>query len=856
MKALVVSTAALLRLVGLRHLRRRWRRTLLTALGIASGVALVVSVAITYTTLERAIDSTALGAGQERTLIVRAAGAPSLDQRAAKAAREVPGVAAAVPIIRQISTVRHGGRRVRTLFLGTSSGGARAADGRTVRPLTAADGLLLSAALARRLSAWIGSAVVVETPDGPAEVPVTAIVRPTSGTAVNGGVYAVLSLSLAQRLFGRPGRLDAIAVRVRQDADEEVVRGLLARSLGPSVSVVSSEDLAAPFKRTFSAIVLTTRLVSLLALLVAILLVLNTQSMALTERHREICLLRLAGARPLPFVLAFVAEAALVGLVAGAVGVEAGAHLAQAKLDDARSAYATALPFTAVGPVSVSLWQALAGVACGALVAAGGALLTVRRILAIRPIELLRPKPAYAIAASEDHRPVSVPGVVGLLTILGTLALTTTTAAAGSAVLDAAGLLAMVAGGALLLPSFVRTTSDALRRGVLDRIGPIGWLAGGGIARAPSRTIFAVGALAMSATVALASGSAIGSFESATRSAVEGWYPAPIYARAPGVGVRGTDQPVNVAVGRRLATVDGVRAVYPGRVAVADQAREHLSIIVLPFAAAARHGVTLTQDVPAGDTRLVGAMASGSVLVSRPLASRLGLSPGGRLTLRTARGVRRFMVAGTFESINPTGEIYMDRSVFRQVMDDDRADFFAVSLRPGANVDATVARLTRFVERQHIPLQVMTRAQTRQQVIGTVSGVFAMANVIRITALVVVGLTVAATMLTAMFERQREIGLLRLVGMSRLRFVACVVLEAVCLTGMAGLLAIGLGLGAGYLILSAAANRLGMHLPFDPGLATIGAAILYTMLPACLAAIYTGWRCSRSAITVLLAPRA
>jgi hypothetical protein len=106
-KALLASTTTLLRLVGLRHLRRRWRRTLLTGLGIAAGVALVVSVAITYTTLERNIDSTELGGGQERTLIVRAAGAASLPQRSARTARTVPGVAAAAPVVRQVSTVSH-----------------------------------------------------------------------------------------------------------------------------------------------------------------------------------------------------------------------------------------------------------------------------------------------------------------------------------------------------------------------------------------------------------------------------------------------------------------------------------------------------------------------------------------------------------------------------------------------------------------------------------------------------------------------------------------------------------------------------------------------------------------------------
>jgi hypothetical protein len=46
-----------------------------------------------------------------------------------------------------------------------------------------------------------------------------------------------------------------------------------------------------------------------------------------------------------------------------------------------------------------------------------------------------------------------------------------------------------------------------------------------------------------------------------------------------------------------------------------------------------------------------------------------------------------------------------------------------------------------------------------------------------------------------------------------------------------------------------------MRLPFDPGAPTIAAAILYTMLPACLAALHSGWRCSRPAITALLAPR-
>lgn len=855
MKALVTSSATMLRLVGLRHLRRRWRRTLLAGLGVAAGVALVVSVAITYATLAQTIDATAPGASDERSLIVRPVGAPSLQQQMTRTARGIPGVAAATPLVRQISTVEHGKRRVRALFVGTTSSGSRAVGGRAVGPLAEGDGLLLSTALAQRLSVWIGSRVLVETPDGPVRVRVTAVVRSRSKTVVNGDVYAVLSLSSAQRLFERPGRIDAIAVQVRRPADKDAVRARVAQRLGPSVSVVSSEDLAGPFKRTLSTIAMTTRLVSLLALLVAILLVLNTQSMALTERHREICLLRLAGARPMPFILAFVVEAVLVGAVAGAVGVEAGARLAQAKLEAARSAYVSVLPVTAVGSVHVSLWQTLGGVACGALVAVLGTLLTVRRILAVTPIELLRPKPAYAIVAAEERAPTSVHGVVGLLAIVGTLLVVPRTSGATSMALDAFALLVTVVGAVLLLPTFVRTASGVLRHGLLDRIGVTGWLAAGAITRAPGRTIFAVGALALSATVALASGSAMGSFERVTRHTAEGWYEAPIYARALGAGIAGTDQPVDPAVGRRLATVAGVRAAYPVRFAVIDQAGENLNLLALPFAAAARHGDTLNPDVSVNDGRLVRALASGSVLVSRPLAARLHLSPGAKLTLRTAHGRRDFEVARTVESINPAGEIYMDRAVYRQVMEDDRADFFSIELAKGAAADAVTARMRRFVADQRLPLKIMTRDETRQQVIGTVSGVFSMANVIRVSALIVVGLTVAATMLMAMFERQREIGLLRLVGMGRTRFVWCVLLEAGCLAGMASFLAIGLGLGLGYLILTAAEHRLGLDLPFHPDIATTGAVVLYTMLPACLAAIYTGWRCSRPAITTLLEPR-
>src|SRR5262249_14560637 len=160
----------------------------------------------------------------------------------------------------------------------------------------------------------------------------------------------------------------------------------------------------------------------------------------------------------------------------------------------------------------------------------------------------------------------------------------------------------------------------------------------------------------------------------------------------------------------------------------------HVSVLVFPFAAAARRGDTLTQDVPARDAGLIRALASGSILVSRPLATRLHLAPGARLTLQTARGPRGFTVLGTFESVNPTGEVYMDRSAFDRVMDDDRADFFAISLQPGADPDAAVADLRRFVADRRIPLQVMTREQAREQVIGTVSGVFSMSDVIRITA--------------------------------------------------------------------------------------------------------------------------
>src|SRR5947207_1786393 len=162
----------------------------------------------------------------------------------------------------------------------------------------------------------------------------------SSGIVTFGGVQSignatasVFTLADAQRLFNKPGGVDSILVAASRGVAPAALRAAIAPHLPPGVEVQSAKsqdrfDLKG-LKRFLD--VLRTVLIAFgaVALFVGGFIIFNTLSITVTQRTRELALLRMIGASRRQVMRSVVLEAAVTGLIASAAGLAAGLLLAE-----------------------------------------------------------------------------------------------------------------------------------------------------------------------------------------------------------------------------------------------------------------------------------------------------------------------------------------------------------------------------------------------------------------------------------------------------------------------------------------------------------------------------------------------
>jgi len=853
----LVATWTVFRLVNVRQLTRRRRRAALTLLGIAAAVSLVVAITVVNTAVRGTVRETAVGLAGTAQLEARPFGAPSLAPAALARARSAAGVGTVVPTTQQITLMHHGAASTRVLVVGMPPSvatlfpnGFGAATEAVVYP--AAGTLVLSPHLAQALGARAGDAVTVATSHGTRRLFVGAVLPGGPLSSVNGGDLALTGLAASQRLFERPGKVDRLYLTVAGGRSVDAVRHDLTRALYGKALVGDPGAAAAPYEHTFDGIASATQQIRAVALLVALFLVLNTMAMSLAERRADLALLVTGGTQPLPILAAFVAEAALVGVAGGALGTLVGFLVAHRLVEQAASVYESVLPLTAAAAVRLTAAQALFGVLSGAGVAMAGAAFVARRVVRLTPIEALAPAAPYAVSA-RGRAPRTGRLALGGATTTACAALVVALAPVGShpALLGLA-LLLTLAGALLLLPFLVGTLSAASRRAWPALLGLRGRIAADGLVRAPGRTTVAAGALGLTMALVVASASGLGSFRHEVDRTATTWFAAPLYVRANGEGLLASDQPLPVTLRTRLAAIPGVRAAYPIRAALLERRGRQIAILAFPIAQAARHGDQLTGDVPAHDRRLVAAVRAGGVVASRLTARRHHLRVGSVVHVTVAGNDERFPVAGLFNDLASTDAVYMEHSLYTRLSEDANADRFALMLDAGANRDAVAARVQRFLDAHGLPGTVETDRQMERFVLDLVDGLFSLAGGAQLAALLIAAMVVLNTMLTVTFERRRELGLQRMLGMTGRQQAGTVVLEAVAMSAVGAALAVMLGLVLGALMTIGIENQLAWHVGFRPALGATVAATAIAIAIGAAAAGYPSWLATRPPLMELL----
>ena len=616
-----------------------------------------------------------------------------------------------------------------------------------------------------------------------------------------------------------------IAVTGDGSLSNQQLRDTVAAALPSGIEALDDLQIAAENQRQFQddlAFITTFLLVfAAVALVVGAFLILNTFSITVAQRTRELALFRALGATRRQLTRSVLLEALLVGLVGSTVGLLLGAVLALGL-----TALIGAIGVDLGGAGLVFRWQTAAvAYAVGVPVTLLAAFLPARLAARVPPVAAMRDD--VSIPESSMRRRL-VGG--GLLTAVGAgLMVSALGYGAGLPTLGG-GVLAVFLGVALLAPVLGRPIVTVIAAPYRRVFGTVGVLARENTRRNPRRTAATASALmiglALVTTTAVLGESAKASVDELISTDLKADY----------VVSNTIQSPFSPAIGTQIAAVPGVETSAPIRFSAAtiDGQPEVVAAFDAPDYARA---VTLTLQS--------GTLTTGdnSLLVTGSRAVSEGWQVGDTVTVELPTGATDLPIGGI---IAPSGFVLADIVVPLTALEAGGVppvdNILYVNRAPGvdpaavaAGIDTVLADLPTVTVKDRAAFTAEERS-LYDQVLGIVYALLGLAIIIAV-------LGIVNTLALSVIERTREVGLLRAVGMSRRQLRSMIRLESVAIAVLGAVLGIGLGLAFGISLQHALAGQ-GIPVLSIPGI-ELGGFVVAAALAGVLAAIIPARRAAR-----------
>ncbi len=833
--------------VGWRYLlRHRWQ-SFLMILGITLGVAVMVAIDLANASASRAFElSTESITGKATHQIP---GGPSgLDEAVYTRLRLSVGDIPMAPVISTYFVSPQLGERP-LLLLGIDpfvDGDFRSYLNPGSSPdiaswsafLTRPGAVILSQTLAERYGLILGSPLVLEIEGRASQAFVAALVNPTDELqrrSLEGTI--LVDISTAQELTGRIGKLDWVDLILPKNdpAAERRIQDLLPT--GVQVSSVLARQGAV--EQMTSAFQLNLTMLSMLALIVGLFLIYNTMTFSVVQRRALFGTLRCLGVTRVEVFGLVISEALVVGVLGSAAGLGLGVLMGRNTVGMVTQTINDLYFTTTVQAAGIPILSLVKGAAAGILatvLAAGfpaweAASVPPQAALSRSGLEIKTRRIVLWVAAAgigmvlAGGAAFSIPQYNLLFSFGGTAAVVV-----GFAMLAA---LAMV----LILKVIAPTLERVL--GLIGRMAPRNLVA------SLSRTSVAVAALMVAVAVTVGVTLMIDSFRYTVTIWLAQTLQGDVYITAPNFNATASTTPIDPAAVRALQTWPGIQRADLLRTVRVEmpQGEVQLSATDNPRIGLERYFLW-SKDPP---EQVWQSMQDGGVLISEPLARRFGLlGHDSQVLIETPGGSRSFPVEGIYyDYASSEGAMFMAHEVYREVWWDDAVTAIALRLPPGTDPDI----VTRHLEDElQVGQRLLIRPNRalRADVMEVFDRTFAITAALRILATVVAFIGVLNTLLLLQLEKQREVGILRALGLTGGQLWRLTMLE----TGLMGLSAGLLAAPTGYvlaLILVYIINQrsFGWTLQLSIRPEAFGQALLVAVTAALLAGIYPAGRMSR-----------
>jgi len=790
----ITAAASRLRLFSLRELTVHRRRTIASIAVMAVSAMYLVAVFGIFGSITGSVNRLADGVAGVAALEVSGITDAGFPEAITADVAAVPGVAAAAPMIRMSAQTPSGpvllfGADASSAELG---GALKDAVARPVKQLSQTpDGVQVGPA--------VGHGKGDKFQLGSGEVTVTDVLRGKQLTDLNGGQYVLAPLALAQNVTGRQGQLDSILITTKAGADRAAVRAAVADAVSGRAIVAPPSMRAARAGDGVKMMNYMALMGAVVALVVGAFLIYTTMTMAITQRRPVISILRAIGGRRTTIVRDMLAEAAILGVIGGAIGSGIGILLG-------RIAIGRLPPVLTQGlEARVEYWLPTyaipAALATTVLTSVVASAMAARQVYKVSPIEALAP--VGVSAADRVPRWLRIAtgvGAVGVfaVSILIVLGRTGTIAIAAMSAL----FCAEIALGFALAGPIVKATAATARV-----FGAVGALAAATIERSPRRVwatvmtvlIAVVTTVVITGTNADMIRSARGIFASVAD--VDVWVSADSPDRYP-------TNALPQDLSKRVDTVPGVADITEGAYAFADLGGTR--VMLDGFSPGTADALYRAVDERTRNDVLAGR----GVVLTRNLGKTLDVRVGDQLRLQTPHGPHQVTVLALVPYFSTViGTIGMDLGQMRAWFDRPAATTLQIAAAPGVDPKRLLQDVRRVVP---APIFVYDGGTALAGLEAPLRQSMFIANAVWIIVVLVATVALLNTLTLSVLERRREIGVLRAMGSSRRHTLQMVLAEAVGIGVVGGVLGLLFGLTDQWLYSLVSADIMNFDVDFRP----------------------------------------